>query len=111
MEHTPGNLYSPFAPLVERQTPSHDLFSRPWSAMKDSLDMIVRGEDRNVPMPFEITTSEAVFLIAAMPCLEYLYLKQGSVGEKTFKSLRSAFPEYFERIPKKRVDWIDEGDS
>ncbi|KAG9064573.1 hypothetical protein KI688_002831 [Linnemannia hyalina] len=210
MEHTPGNLYSPFAPLVERQTPSQDLFSRPWSAMKDSLvrldmsttilvdrevarkifvrlqelkalrglyvsarhvkdwfpknfivtlplplsprqtdnnnsngtcnsgsieyrridrayimqhlptgthcfpclqDVIVRGEDRNVPVPFEITTSEAVFLIAAMPCLEYLYLKQGSVGEKTLKSLRSAFPEYFDRIPKSRVDWIDERDS
>ncbi|KAF9545160.1 hypothetical protein EC957_011230 [Mortierella hygrophila] len=210
MEHTPGNLYSPFAPLVERQTPSQDLFSRPWSAMKDSLvrldisttilvdrevagkifvrlqelkalkglyvsarhvkdwfpknfivtlppplsprqtdnnnsngtgnsgsigyrrldrayimqhlptgthcfpclqDMIIRGEDRNVPVPFEITTSEAVFLIAAMPCLEYLYLKQGSVGEKTLKSLKNAFPEYFEMIPKKRVDWIDERDS
>ncbi|KAK3837590.1 MAG: hypothetical protein JOS17DRAFT_367894 [Linnemannia elongata] len=208
MEHTPGNLYSPFAPLVERQTPSRDLFSRPWSALKDSLvrldisttilvdrevagkvfvrlqelrvlkglyvsarhvkdwfpknfivtlptpvshrqtnnndpnhsivnsgsigyrtidrayitqqlptgthcfpclqDMIVRGEDRNVPIPFEITASEAVFLIAAMPCLEYMCLKRGSVGEKTLNSLKGAFPEYFGRIPKERMDWIDE---
>lgn len=208
MEHTPGNLYSPFAPLVERQIPSRDLFSRPWSTLKDSLvrldmsttilvdrevagkvfvrlqelralrglyvsarhvkdwfpknfivtlptppsppqtnnnnpsnsignsgsigyrtidrayitkhlptgthcfpclqDIIVRGEDRNVPVPFEITASEAVFLIAAMPCLEYMCLKRGSVGEKTLNSLRGAFPEYFERIPKERVDWIDE---
>ena len=208
MEHTPGNLYSPFAPLVERQTPSRNLFSRPWSMMKDSLvrldmsttilvdrevarkvflrlqelkalkglyvsarhvkdwfpknfivtlppplsprqtdnnhsnnstgnsgsigymtidrayitqhlptgthcfpclqDMIIQGEDRNVPVPFEITASEAVFLIAAMPCLEYLYLKRGSVGEKTLNNLKGAFPEYFGRIPKDRVDWIDE---
>ncbi|KAK5808598.1 hypothetical protein F5H01DRAFT_352432 [Linnemannia elongata] len=208
MEHIPGNLYSPFAPLVERQTPSRDLFSRPWSTLKDSLvrldmsttilvdrevagkvfvrlqelrvlkglyvsarhvkdwfpknftitlptplsprqannnnpdnstgnsvdigyraidrayimqhlptgthsfpclqDMIVRGEDRNVPVPFEITVSEAVFLIAAMPCLEYLCLKRGSVGEKSLKSLSGAFPEYFRKIPEERVSWIDE---
>ncbi|KAF9142459.1 hypothetical protein BG015_000856 [Linnemannia schmuckeri] len=212
VEHTPGNLHSPFAPLVDRQTPSRELFSRPWSTLKDSLvrldmsttilvdqevagsffvrlqelrnlralyvsarhvqdwfpknfivtlpppptllslgksnndnngnsssgnnggigyrtidrdyitrhlptgnhcfpalrDVIVRGEDRNVPVPFEITLSEVVFLIAAMPCLEYLYLKAGSVSKTTFGSLKRAFPEYFMMIPRERLDWIDE---
>lgn len=206
VEHTPGNLYSSFAPLVDRQTPSREIFSRAWSTLKDSLtrldmsttilvdrdvaakffgrlqelvnlrglylsarhvqdwfpkdfivglppslltpgptdddnstdpnsdgsnshqiiddinqylptgivslpslrDVIVRGEDRNVPMPFELTVPETVFLISVAPCLEYLYLKAGSVSEANLESLKRVFPDYLRPMPKERLDWIDE---
>jgi hypothetical protein len=213
VEHIPGNIYSPFAPLVDRQTPSRQIFSRTWSTLKDSLthldmsttilvdgdvaarffgrlqelvnlrglyvsarhvqdwspkdffvglppsplnpgpmdddnnvdnsadnnsdgsnvhqivedinrnlptgnfsfpslrDVIVRGEDRNVPVPFELTVSEAVFVIIVAPCLEYLYLKAGSVSELTLGTLKRVFPDRFRAIPKERLLWIDESEE
>ncbi|KAG0276356.1 hypothetical protein BGZ95_007661 [Linnemannia exigua] len=70
-------------------------------------DIIVSGV-KNVPAPFEVKASDAVFVLASSKRMEYMHLKQGSVSKETRIAIKRTFPWFFRPIPPKRLEWIAE---
>ncbi|KAF9902294.1 hypothetical protein EC991_005061 [Linnemannia zychae] len=73
-----------------------------------ALQDIIVGGVRNVPAPFEVKVSDAVFVLATSTRLEYLHLKQGSASKETRLALKRTFPRFFRSIPPQRLEWIVE---
>jgi hypothetical protein len=181
LEYIPESAFSTYESLAPLQTPTEELFDRPWHTLKESLtrldisttivadrdvasslfrrlqelenlralhvsarhvldwvpesitsanpttvhdkifilpelveytfpsllDFIVREEKCSPTIPmYQISVSEAVWVIATVPALQYFHLGRGSVEEEDLERLRWAFPDFFMAIPKSRLDWI-----
>ncbi|KAF9120717.1 hypothetical protein BGW39_011137 [Mortierella sp. 14UC] len=99
-----GNNIGPLGEDHHKEAPLLPIVDFEFPALQD---LIVSGV-RNVPAPFEVKVSDAVFVLAASTQLEYLHFKQGSVSKETRLALKRTFPRFFRPIPPQRLEWIAE---
>ena len=55
----------------------------------------------------EITIEQALFVLAAMPGLEYFVAEDGGVSKESLVELKEASPKQFRPLPKECIAWID----